>query len=339
MSKNIIILSDGTGQDGEKDQSTNVHRLFLALENKTSKQFVFYQEGIAAKGLLPVKFWRTITGFGIGKHIRECYKEIVQEFEIGDNLYFFGFSRGAATVRSLSGFIELFGVLPKNRPDLIKKAYKIYKRTNLIKRARAAKKFTEQYSTTWTRVKFLGVWDTVTVLGLPIKPLSDILHYFPALKYKFHNFSLSSSVENAYQALSIDDERKRYHPILWNEKINSGQKIEQVWFCGDHSDVGGGHLKGNLANIPLKWMVENAVAQNLILNNDDLLSLPSDPNEHLHTTFNLWNQYKIRAWPEKDDNGEPRGKPNIHPSVFQRTQGKNNSNIQPYEPWIFYHVK
>ena len=122
MPKNIIVFSDGTGQEGGKGNNTNVYKLFNMIEDRTENQVSFYDRGLGTG-------WRKITGnvggMGISKNIRECYEFIFENYQAGDNIYLFGFSRGATTVRSLSAFIHLFGILPKSRPELIKDLMKL----------------------------------------------------------------------------------------------------------------------------------------------------------------------------------------------------------------------
>ena len=124
MSKNIIVLSDGTGQDGGRGHDSNIYKLFRMLEDRSPKQIVFYDQGLGTD-------WRKVSGsaFGAGfsKNILQCYRFIYDNYETGDKIFLFGFSRGAATVRSLANFIHYFGILPKARPELIKRAWKIYK--------------------------------------------------------------------------------------------------------------------------------------------------------------------------------------------------------------------
>ena len=131
MSKNIIVFSDGTGQEGGKGNNTNVYKLFNMIEDRTQKQISFYDRGLGT-GLR--KITGNIAGMGISKNILECYEFIFSNYCAGDNVFLFGFSRGATTVRSLSGFIHMFGILPKSRPELIKKAYRIYKKRKKVKR-------------------------------------------------------------------------------------------------------------------------------------------------------------------------------------------------------------
>ena len=262
MPKNIVIFSDGTGQEGGKGANTNIYKLFNMVEDRTSQQIAFYDRGLGTG-------WRKITGniggAGISKNIQECYTFIFEHFEAGDQIYLFGFSRGAATVRSLTSFIHYFGIMPKSRPELIKQAYEIYKTKNENERKRKAKEFVSKHHTMWTRIKFLGCYDTVAALGLPIKALSVLIDKIPGCQHKFQNFKLNETVENAYQALAIDDERKAFHPILWDTESLPYQKIKQVWFCGMHTDVGGGYNEQDLSDIPLTWMNAMAVKHGLIL--------------------------------------------------------------------------
>src|SRR5512139_2780073 len=124
MPKNIIILSDGTGQEGGKGHDTNVYKLFRMLEDRTERQIVFYDQGLGTDGdrVGGMEF-----GKGIDKNILQCYRFLFDHYRSGDKVFLFGFSRGAATVRSLASFIHYFGFLPTARPELINQAYRIYK--------------------------------------------------------------------------------------------------------------------------------------------------------------------------------------------------------------------
>jgi uncharacterized protein (DUF2235 family) len=124
MSKNIVVFSDGTGQEGGEGRNTNIYKIFNMVEDRTKRQITFYDRGLGTGWR---KFSGNVAGAGISKNIKECYQFIFENFEADDQVYLFGFSRGAATVRSLSGFIHEFGVIPKSRPELIDKAWKIYK--------------------------------------------------------------------------------------------------------------------------------------------------------------------------------------------------------------------
>ncbi len=124
MPKNIIILSDGTGQEGGKGHDTNVYKLFRMLEDRTDRQIVFYDQGLGTNG---DRVGGMAFGRGIDRNILQCYRFLFDHYRSGDRIFLFGFSRGAATVRSLASFIHYFGILPTARPELIEQAYRIYK--------------------------------------------------------------------------------------------------------------------------------------------------------------------------------------------------------------------
>ncbi len=335
MGKNIVVFSDGTGQKGGVGSNTNVYKMFNMIEDRTERQIAFYDPGLGTD-------WRKVTGMisgrGFSKNIKDCYRFIFENFQADDQIYLFGFSRGAATVRSLSGFIHMFGILPKSRPDLIDKAFKIYRLKKSKNRDKKAKAFIAKHHTMWCKIKFIGVYDTVAALGIPVKWMSFVLDkFFP---HKFHSFNLSDSVEYARHALSLDDERKTFHPLLWNTiKNDTQQRMKQVWFCGVHTDVGGGYMEEDLSDISLKWMLGEAIAKNLIIYQkapafQRLLKSNPDINGLMHNEQESFPgklfKRKKRTW-----NKETHGEPHIHESVFKRTKSSKNEDSPRYSSWIF----
>lgn len=323
MSKNIVVFSDGTGQEGGKKFNTNVYHLFNMIEDRTSKQIAFYDRGLGTG-------WRKFTGkaFGAGlpKNICECYEFIFDNYQARDKVYLFGFSRGAFTVRSLSGFINLFGILPKSRKELIKDAYKIYKIDNEGKRERKAKDFLGKHHTMKCAIEFIGVWDTVKALGIPIKTL-DILNPF---KHKFHDSRLCANVSAGCHALSIDDERLTFHPTFWDESnLGPGQEIKQVWFPGVHTDVGGGYEQRGLSDITLEWMVKQATAKGLLIYPGQKVQInPKADEEMENSRSGLARLYRKR---QRIVPGNITLR--LHQSVLDRTLDKNNKP-DGYNPWI-----
>lgn len=334
MNKNIVIFSDGTGQEGGHGDDTNVYKLFKAATNRTEEQIVFYDRGLGTdRNFVTGKLF----GLGMSRNIIECYEFIFENYKAGDSIFLFGFSRGAATVRSLSGFIHMFGILPKSRPELIEKAYKIYKVRDHQKRDKKAKEFCEKHHPMWSKIKFLGVWDTVAALGLPNPTLNVIVNSIKMFQHKFHDFSLSPSVESAYHALSIDEERRDFLPTLWDEKLGVGQSMEQVWFSGVHTDVGGGYPDRELADICFIWMVEKALEKGFLIHSKNVLINQGNPNGEMHNPREGIKKAFVvaeRSWPELDGFGKKRGKPVIHQSVYKRTLGRENKTDPPYKPWI-----
>ena len=330
MPKNIVVFSDGTGQEGGKGYNTNIYKLFNMIEDRTSKQVAFYDPGIGTG-------WRKATGniggMGISKNIQQCYKFIFENYESNDRIFLFGFSRGAATVRSLSSFIHYFGILPKSRPELIKKAYKIYKISNIDKRKRKAQEFLSKHHTMWTKIKFIGCFDTVAALGLPFKAASVFLDGIPGFRHKFHNFRLSESVENAYHAVAIDDERLTFHPLLWDKETLDYQEVQQAWFCGMHTGVGGGYKDHGISDIPLVWMTEKATKHGLLIYPHHKVEIAEDANGFMNDSRGkpLTKLYrrKVRTWdPNRED------KPVVHESVLKRTQNRKNQKDPQYRSWI-----
>jgi len=325
--KNIIILCDGTGQEGGVGNNTNVYKLYNMLLHRSPEQISYYDKGI---GTGWAKVMTNVGGLGISKNILDCYRFLHEHYETGDNIYLLGFSRGAATVRSLSSFIHLFGVLPQSRTDLIAQAYRIYKIGSSEKRNRKAAEFIQRHNTMWCKIKFLGVWDTVAALGVPYRSVDVVLDKIPFLKHRFQDLNLSDSVQHAYQALSIDDERKTFHPELWAPVDG---RVEQVWFCGVHTDVGGGYQEQNLSDISLTWMLEKAKAKGLKLYNQHKIVLAPDPDGHMHDSRGKkWEKLytkKVRSWPH-----DTHGIPVLHESVTLRSKDSFNSSNKPYAPWI-----
>jgi len=326
MAKNIVVFSDGTGQAGGKGHNTNVYKLFNMIEDRTPGQTAFYDRGLGTN-------WNKITGsgtgLGISKNIRECYEFIFNNFESGDSIFLFGFSRGATTIRSLSSFIHVFGILPQSRPELIKNAYKIYRMSDRARRDAAAAEFLKLHHTMWCRIKFVGVWDTVAALGIPFEKIDKAVNMVPFFRHDFFDLRLSDSVENGYHALAIDDERLTFHPTPWREH----PKVRQVWFSGMHTDVGGGYAEPQLSDIALEWMTVNAVKHGLRLYSKHPVKLDPDPDGFMHDSrgngFAKFYRRKKRSW-----DAAANGRPVVHESVTLRRKNEQNKDDPPYNPWI-----
>ena len=336
MPKNIVVFSDGTGQEGGKTPNSNVYKLFNMLENRTDRQVTFYDRGLGTG-------WRklggNLFGAGISHNIKECYRFIFDNYQAGDRIFLFGFSRGATTVRSLSAFIHLFGILPKSRPELIDEAWSIYKTGRLMEGRRDRRKekadaFIRRHNTMWTRICFLGVWDTVAALGIPSQWWSAVLDKIPFCRHRFHDLRLSPSVETAVHALALDDERKTFHPTLWDPEIESYQRMKQVWFCGAHTDVGGGYAEQSLSDIPLAWMVQQAAPCGLHIYPQHQVQIAPDIEGILHDSREgipgRYFRREVRTWPVST-----HGRPVIHASVRERRANSANTVEPPYSSWIF----
>jgi uncharacterized protein (DUF2235 family) len=332
MPKNIVVLADGTGQLGGETENTNVYNIFNMVEDRTPRQVVFYEPGI---GTGSEKIVTQATGFGISEKIMHCYQFIFENYQAGDRIYLIGFSRGSTTIRSLSNFIHHFGILPESRPDLIQQAYGLYQEEDEEKLKEQAKELISKNHTMWVRIHFIGCFDTVAALGLPGAIWKRILNFFPFFRYEYQELALPDSVIHAVHALAIDENRKVFHPTLWQSKIKDYQTLIQVWFCGCHSDVGGGYKDHHLADIPLVWMLQNAVKRGLLIYPGNQVRPKEDANGFLHDPLkDTWwakivFQVQARTW---DTTRSDR--PIIHESVLKRFKNPQNGTEPEYSPWI-----
>jgi len=280
MPKNIVLLSDGTGNSAAKLFKTNVWRLYQALDLQGSNQVAIYDDGVGTEAFKPLRILGGAFGWGLSKNVRELYASLVRSYQPGDRIYLFGFSRGAFTVRTLGGFITSCGIL-KNEygtdaelRDAVADAYRVYRarymgapekllRRTLRRPAERGevfqarkKRFDEQYATHSARIAFIGVWDTVAAVGLPFDHLADFLNWF--YQFKFSDLRLSPLVERGCHAVAIDDERHTFHPVMWHVAPEDGERIRQIWFPGVHSNVGGGYPKQGMSLVSLDWMMTEA---------------------------------------------------------------------------------
>jgi len=268
MAKNILIFSDGTCNDTDQGYPTNVFKLYRMVERRSSNQYAFYDPGV---GTNVNRITGAAFGVGISKNIREGYDFIVDYYQPGDRIFLFGFSRGAYTARSLAGMIHKSGILRRKHRDQVEEAFKVYKgRDN----ADEAGQFSQNYG--WSAddnagktpgIYFVGVWDTVSALGFPLAAVRS-LNPFSKRWHGFHDAQLHEDVSFGYQALSIDDQRKVFHPEIWETREVAGQTVEQVWFAGVHSNVGGGYRRSGLSDVTLSWMSKKAIDAGLLLWDD-----------------------------------------------------------------------
>jgi len=291
MAKNIVVCSDGTGNTAIKGRGTNVFKLYEAVDlnghrvdPKLRPQVAFYDDGVGTEDFKPIKIIAGMSGYGLSRNVKQLYKELVRIYDPGDQVYLFGFSRGAFTVRTLAGLIATCGILDASKTpttrDLhraVARAYRVYRyryRTSLSRalfgppdaqRLEAFKKACCLDSE--ARIRFIGVWDTVDAVGLPFH-LSDVLNTV-IYRYKFPDYRLSPLVDRACHALAIDDGRHSFHPLLWDETQETNGRITQVWFAGAHSNVGGGYPKQGLSLVSLDWMMTEAERAGLRFNAEE----------------------------------------------------------------------
>jgi uncharacterized protein (DUF2235 family) len=294
--KNIAIFCDGTWQSLGQPNPTNVSRLARcvapnsppAAGNPAMPQVVFYDDGVGVgEGVLNDVV--RIVGGGLGKgldaKIAQAYQFLCLNYAPGDRVFIFGFSRGAYTARSLAGLLRKCWILRRDRIGEINNAIALYrnravgvndqgaldfKRTN--SQVVATSGGTTGAPDTRGSVRYVGVWDTVGALGVPRSlPFADEVND----QYRFHDTDLSSFVERARHAVSIDERRNTFQPTLWGniDKLNADsggarltpaqQPYQQSWFPGTHGSVGGGDVDNGLSLGPLCWVAEGAAAAGL----------------------------------------------------------------------------
>jgi uncharacterized protein (DUF2235 family) len=253
MNKRIVFCADGTW-DGSTRHS-NVYKLYKALI-VGADQVPLYDDGYGPDGVPTVKLVGGAAGTRLWQTIKDGYAKIANFYEAGDQIFIFGFSRGAYTARSLAGMITVFGLPTKEfTRDVVDKGFHAYRdkasRYHILQEL-------AQYQLVDATITMLGVWDTVGSLGIPsVSALDD-----PVL-YGFLDTSLHPRIKNAYQALAIDERRSQFSPTLWQGPASPGQTLEQVWFTGAHCDVGGGEPDDSseataLSDITLGWMMSKA---------------------------------------------------------------------------------
>jgi uncharacterized protein (DUF2235 family) len=285
--RKLVLLFDGTWNKPESN--TNVERLrrLLAVRDTAGiEQLVNYIPGVGVTpGLLHLI--GGAFGYGLAGNVLDGYRWLCETWQPGDDLYLFGFSRGAYTARSLAGMICKCGLLKRQADGSVAKAaissaYNFYRDTTITPGAPAAQEFRARQSLT-IRIHFIGVWDTVGSLGIP-----DTASWFPYARsrYQFHDTDLSKIVRYAYQALALDEHRAGFAPTVWRrnpytlkpgETLTSKKAeqidIEQRWFIGSHADVGGGNDSDGagrkpdpLPDLPLAWLQRKAMSAGLACN-------------------------------------------------------------------------
>ncbi len=234
MSKRIIFCSDGTWNDPATN--TNVYKIFKAM-NFTADQCPIYDDGGGADGNTVLRFLGGAFGEGFDQKIRDGYTRLSHLYEHGDQVFLFGFSRGAYTARSLAGMIATCGLPTQHTDDnLTNDAFAAYREHDPAKKQPLLNALKQTYDVEQPEIAMVGVWDTVGALGIPA-----IFGGVDMLRYAFLDTSLHPCVKNAYHAVSIDERRREFPATLWSGAPAAGQTIEQVYFTGVHCDIGGGY--------------------------------------------------------------------------------------------------
>ena len=297
--KNIVICFDGTWNTADAEFPTNVVKtaqMVLPADSQGVTQLVFYDEGV---GSTEVAFGNTINrilggafGAGLMENIEKAYRFLIFNYEPGDRIFIFGFSRGAFSARSFGGLLRTCGILRKDRVRSIKDAISLYQSRNREAGADAAPCVQLRREHSFAShsggegaarnqhplsIEYIGIWDTVGALGVPTGLF--FANRFNR-KYQFHDLALSSMVKSARHALSIDERRRTFAPTPWTNlgELNSlagsssrnTPQYEQAWFPGDHASIGGGGTVNGLWQAALVWVVEGALSCGLSIDESKL---------------------------------------------------------------------
>lgn len=310
MPKNIVVCCDGTANEFAQNR-TNVIKLYSTLDPDGPEQVSFYHPGIGTMepfgSLSPItrKLTRLLgmaVGYGLGNDIRDAYAFLMQSYEPGDQIYLFGFSRGAFTVRAVASLIHMYGMIRKGNEPLIPYAIRMLMG---IQRAKSpndvaeyfdlAHQFLETMACAKPQIRFVGVWDTVSSVGWIENPL-----HLPAE-------ANNPDIEIGRHAVSIDEHRAFFRSHLWQPpsdptKPRGPRDVMQVWFPGVHCDVGGGYpeAESGISKYALKWILDEAKAAGLKvdpLKESEVLGLsegsqyaPAKPDAKKHESLTgLWN--------------------------------------------------
>jgi uncharacterized protein (DUF2235 family) len=317
--KRLIVCCDGTWNQPDSEHITNIEKIARTVQSNPRKtggvyQLVYYINGVGGGGYSADRLLGGAIGMGLFHNVIACYRFLAQNFEPGDEIFIFGFSRGAYTARSLAGMLEGVGLLTKQ--ELVKErlpwAVHLYRGTPL--KAGAFGESVDEFKhdhchpSDVSGVTFLGVFDTVGALGVP---------GFRRSTPRFHNVALGSGVKRARHAMAINETRLKFQPTFWElapppvdaplkmptpegakqaaqdaaaqeayalaRDAGEHPRVKQVWFEGAHSDIGGGYGETGLSDTTLLWMAKEAWAAGLVFDAallDTYVNSGSDPICH-----------------------------------------------------------
>lgn len=300
--KRIVICCDGTWNRLDAAYPTNVVRLAESVASESpdgTKQIVWYDEGVGSGNTAVARSIDRWLGGGFGAglmtKVEQAYRFLIFNYDPGDQIFIFGFSRGAFTARSLAGLIRNCGIVEQALARRMHEAIALYRGREADSHPDSDKSCEFRYAacpsihlddrdiewrmknvpdydvsaSTLLQIRYLGVWDTVGALGLP--NYFRIARFFNG-RHRFHDAKLSRSVVAARHALAIDEYRRAFEPSVWAnlDTLNdaaaaSGRAVpfEQIWFPGDHGSIGGGGDIEKLSSGGFLWIAEGAADMGL----------------------------------------------------------------------------
>ncbi len=290
--KRIVLCADGTWNEPEqvdgktgRRRPTNVLKVARAVRPEAAngtEQVVFYLVGIGGDSDGIDKWTDGAFGSGMERNVRSLYRFLVFNYLPDDEVYLFGFSRGAFTVRTLAGFMNVVGLLEKEDEFYTPDLYKLYESST----PKDSPEWQHAFRNVRKRrpcppIRFVGVWDTVGSLGAP----GALGQLFNRNKYRYHDIGLNAHIANAYHAMAIDERRGPFAPSLFTRPAGWNGKLEQAWFPGFHCNVGGSSDPDGVANEALHWIVEKAEALGLEMDTAYLAHYLPCFNSDLHDSM------------------------------------------------------
>ena len=327
--KRLIVCCDGTWNNPDQEDNgipapTNVFKMYNAITDRGPdqvEQVKYYHPGVGGEGGILDSILGGAVGVGISRHICSAYHWLGSNYAEGDEIYLFGFSRGAFTARSLGGFLgrgllDLRGLQPADSWSRVKVAYDQGYRSKDVQPADWADdswQFFHQRAA--PPIHFIGVWDTVGALGVPDD--LEICNFFDdSTKWGFHDTNLGAHVKTARHAMAIDEIRSCFSITRWANAAQH-QGARELWFPGVHSDVGGGYSDCELANGALLWMMDESGNRGLQFRDHIRETIKADPLGVMHNSYK-GAFAKLRSRPRNIPAMVAQNKLQFHPSALER---------------------
>ena len=306
-----VIIFDGTMSSLKDGCETNAGRTYKILCEMAPSQHLSlrYEHGVQWH------HWRStmdvITGKGINRQIRRAYGFLASRYRKGDRIFLLGFSRGAFAARSLAGVIDRVGLL-KREHATVRNIRQIYRHYECSPHSETAKVFSKAHCHTGVEIEMVGVWDTVKSLGIRL----PVLWRWTQPKHDFHSHHLGNSIRHGFHALAMDETRLAFAPVMWDCPGDWKGVMEQMWFRGCHSDIGGNlsgyDLARPLSNIPLVWMLEKLAECDVCLPDDCRDRFIVDADAPSVGSYRGWS--KLFLWRKRRVIGRDPSE-RVHPSA------------------------
>ena len=291
-----VVILDGTLSSLEQGFETHAGVAYRLCREMGSQVSVYYESG------LQWQHWGqtldVLMGRGINRQIRRAYGYLASRYKPGDKVFLIGYSRGAYAVRSLAGVIDRVGLL-KAENATERNILTAYRHYQFSPDSDAAERFRLALCHETVPIEMVGVWDTVKALGLRL----PFVWKWAEAQHAFHNHHLGRSVRNGFHALALNETRAVYEPVMWSSPEGWPGRVEQVWFRGNHGDVGGQlggfELARPLANISLVWMLDHAENCGLPMPDGWRARFYTDPEAPSVSTWKAWGKLFLIRHPRE----------------------------------------